>query len=249
MFSKLIRSRWCLAALWLGPLVACSAMMGADKGSKIKFDLSHYMPQIVRGQSGEIKAFGKNLNLQSVEISPPEGISIQKIVEIAADPEDKRQVEKGVRVWSIKLGAENSAAPGERSLTLVTPVGRSDPRTFKVTTHLPVISDLKVLSASADGVLEIELSVFDEAADITPENAPSETYVLRCGNNVIGSFGGGPARLTMKDPQHALLYDRHSFSQPGQTLTIRGICTLKYSLSDKPGNNSNELTTAVEFKP
>ena len=249
MFSKLIRSRWCLAALLLGPLMAWSALMGADKGSPVKYDLSNYKPQIVRGQSGEIKAFGKNLNLQLVEISPPEGVSVQKIQEIAADVEDRRQTGKGVRVWSIQLATENSAALGEHSLVLVTPAGRSDPRTFQITTHLPVISDLKVLSASTDGTVEIELAVFDEAADITLENSPSQSYVLRCGKNVILTIGGGPTRLTMKDPQHAILYDRHSFSQPGQSMTVRGICLLKFSLSDKPGNDSNELTTAVEFKP
>lgn len=249
MFGKLIYRAWIVSALLVGLCMTMSALIGADKGSPVKYDLANYKPQIVRGQSGEIKAFGQNLNLQLVEISPPEGISVQKIQEIAADVEDRRQTGKGVRVWSIQLATENSAALGEHSLVLVTPAGRSDPRTFQLTTHLPVISDLKVLSASADGTVEIELSVFDEAGDITPEKSPSRSYVLRCGSYVIASIGGSMDRVVMKDPRHAILYDRQSFSQPGQTMSIKGICRLKFSLSDKDDNGSNELITAAEFKP
>jgi hypothetical protein len=249
MFAKFVCRRWFVPALLLGQWTTMSAGAGSDKGSPVKYDLSNYRPQIVRRQSGEIKAFGKNLNLQSVEIAPPEGISVQQIQEIAADPEDKRQTEKGVRVWSIHLGTDGSAALGDHSLVLITPAGRSDPRTFQLTTHLPLISGLKVLSASSDGVVEIELSVFDEAGDITPEKSPSPNYTLRCGSHVILVIGGSPNRVVMKNPHNAILYDRQTFSQPGQAMTIKGICMLKFSLRDKEDNGSNELNTAVEFKP
>jgi hypothetical protein len=53
---------------------------------EIDLKLSGYYTQVLRGKITEFKAYGKTFPLQSVEISPADGISVKKIKECQPDP-------------------------------------------------------------------------------------------------------------------------------------------------------------------
>jgi hypothetical protein len=94
-----------------------SLARAAEKGKK-DAALADSSAQVIVGGSSELKAFGKDLELLSVEIVPPEGVTVSDIKETAPDPEDARQREEGVKVWSVKVSADKGAQVGKRSIVL-----------------------------------------------------------------------------------------------------------------------------------
>lgn len=155
--------------------------------------------QVERGQRGEIKAFGKNLVVKSVEITPAEGVSVQEARETTPAADDRRQQEKGVRVWSVILVAAPTAQPGERSMVVVTADGPSTPQSIRVVTHIPRISELKVLLAQADGAqVQFMFSIYDDAGDVDLASVGGRAYVF-CSNGAFGLSLGPPDKVVKKD--------------------------------------------------
>lgn len=203
-----------------------------------------YKPQIVIGESAEFKVYAENLTIQSAEVSPPEGITIQDIKEIGPDPKYAATQKKGVKTWAIRISADLSAKPGERSITLVSPKGRSKPQTIRVTSHVPKISDLKVISTSSTNVeIDVEFAAFDETGDIKPDELPSYLVMLQCGQN--GLFIASTAKkVTLTDKRNSIVQVTSSHFNS----TASGNCLFRIRITDKEGNESNDLETTVTFK-
>ncbi len=226
-------------------LFQLTALSGlAQKGIDAK--LSGYKPQVLRGQSTELKVFGKNLAVQSVEISPAEGILVREIKESVPDPNDKRQQKEGIKVWSFLVVVEKTSQPGERSVVIVTPQGRSEPQTIRLVTHIPVISDLKILSATpADCKVEFTFSVLDEVGDIEIGDIGKSTVSMF----VFGSSTGfattkSPTEIVGKGAKRTV---RAVVSSPPGG-NCNGTTTVKIKFQDNSGYDSNTLEAQVEFK-
>src|SRR5438067_12124696 len=93
-----------------------------------------------------------------------EGISIGQAREVEATDWEKN---RGRKRWSISVSVDKEAPLGKRSAILVMPQGRSESYDIEVMTHVPIISDLKIIAARSVGAsVEFEFSVFDGAGDL-----------------------------------------------------------------------------------
>jgi len=210
----------------------------------VRLAIDTAVAQVERGQRGEIKAFGKNLVVKAVEITPAEGVVVQEVREAAPAPDDRRQQEQGIRVWSIVLVTEPTAQPGERSVTVITVDGRSTPQPIRVVTHVPRISELKVLRAQSDGSqVQFMLSISNEAGDVDLESVDGRAYVF-CSDGAFGLSLGAPDKVVKQDSKTSTIWITNGL--PGTT--VRGSCTLSVYIKDKSGIQSTTLKTAVDFK-
>lgn len=221
----------------------------SQKVEKIDASIAGYKPEIAQGQATELKAYGKGLEIRAVEITPPEGVSIREIKEKPVAPEDKADYGKDAKVWSIFVFAEKTAQLGERSIVLITPRGRSDPKVIRVTSHIPKINDVKVISVS-NGEVKVEISAVDEAGDITPEKIPSCMFHFFHGDgppNAIISFV--PAeKVTMNDKNSFIIYVTKKLPEYSRMIEIGRVWSLDIQITDAERNNSNLFRTKVEFK-
>lgn len=213
----------------------------AQKAEEIDAELSGYRPQVLRGQLTELKVFGKNLAVQSIEISPAEGVSVREIKESVLDPNDKRQQKRGVKVWSFAIVAEKTAQPGERSVVIVAPHGRSKPQTIRLVTHTPVISDLKILSAiPANCKVEFTFAVLDEIGDLDK----SRLFIWVFGGGAVFGTAGSPTEMSRKGAKRTV---RATMEHPPGG-HCKGLTDFKMMFQDNSDYDSNTLEAKVEFK-
>lgn len=239
--------RGCLIAAAVA-ILALVALATAPEDQKAPFDFTKSQEQVVQGQSTKIVAYGEQLAIQSLEVTPPHGITIQEIAEQQPEPKDARQNKPGVRVWSFVVRADKTAMPGERSVVAVTPQGRSYPRAVLVVTHVPVISDAVVTATDPSGVVSVRFAVNDAAGDVSPKALPYVTAFLDCANYMLFS-ATQLDKVVMKDARHGTAYHQAKFGSPGREVAVHpGYCTLKFSIRDAGGVQSNELEAKAEFK-
>jgi len=236
---------------WIGLTAASLALLAFATAPEVKkagFDFTKSQEQVVQGRSSKMVAYGEQLAIQSLEVTPPDGITIQEVAEQPPEPKDARQNKPGVRVWSFMVLADKAAKPGERSVVAVTPQGRSYPRTILVVTHVPVISDAVVTATDPSGVVSVRFAVNDAAADVSPKALPFVTAFLDCANYMLFSATQAE-KVVMKDAKHGTVYHRATFGSPGRGLEVHsGYCMLKFSIRDDGGVQSNELEAKAEFK-
>ena len=239
--------RGCLAGV-AAAVLALVTLATTPEGTEASFDFTESQEQVMQGQSSTMVAYGDQLTIESLQVTPAAGITIRDLKEQPPDPSDARQSKPGVRVWSFVVVAAKTAQPGERSLVAVTPHGRSQPRTFVVVTHVPVISNVVITSTDSSGVVNFHFAVADAAADVSPKAAPYVFALLYCANGILGSMA--PAdKVVMKDARHGTVYHRARFQPLGQQVTIHpGYCALQFSIRDDGGVRSNELKVNAEFK-
>jgi hypothetical protein len=231
--------------------------------------------QISRGETKEIYFEGKKLDeITSVEITPPEGISIKEIKEIILPEKEKEEEEEEKqKKWSILLSVDEDAELTERSVVLVTPNGRTKPITIEIIVDPPIISDLKILSSYSSGV-EFTVNVFDEAGDLAPDALIYATvtcgYLSAIGpSNIIAISGaeiakipsfklqvgdakGGPGYMfrNTKAKEVTKIDDKNSLVRASislESVSVSGACWLSIIIEDKNGYRSNELETLVNF--
>lgn len=228
------RSAWLIVVAILSfiglPPLSETVAAGAEKSPEIE---AMYPTQVLRGETTEITVRGKHFDaIQSVEISLPEGLSVREIRKA------------GKKEWKIVLFADSNAPAGERSLVLVTPQGRSAPRTITIPSHLPVITNLTVVSTARASVLvEWEALVMDEAGDLG--SAPMVTTVLRCDGKpqfiTVGSENG----VTQKSKTDSLV--RVSAGVAG-IMRKAASCEIEVTIDDKNGYSSKPKRAPAEFK-
>lgn len=226
-------------------LIDTSSKARAQKGKEVKvFFYPEGTINFAQGQTKEIKVSGKDLSIQSIEVTPPGEITLRETKEIMPDPKSQFRPRKGFREYSLLIEVGSGAQTGDRTLVLVTPQGRTKPLSISVRTHLPVVSDLKatVISRSKREV-KVEFAFTDEAGDITPEMPPQ--ILLVCDSLFMGrviSFTR-PQTLTMKDGKSGTITASTKFTGYGPS-----ICALRVSITDKNGNPSDEAIEGIEFK-
>jgi len=215
-----------------------------QRHNPVDVQLATRVAQVERGQRGEIRVFGKNLVVKSAEITPAEEVVVQEVRETTPAPDDRRQQEKGVRVWSIILSVEPTAQPGERSMVVVTADGPSTPQSILVVTHIPRISELKVLRAQSDGAqVQFMFTIYDDAGDVDLSSIAGRAYVF-CSNGAFGLSLGPPDKVVTKDSKTSTVWISNGL--PGTM--VSGACSLEVYIQDKSGIQSLTLKAPLDFK-
>jgi hypothetical protein len=173
------------------------------QSKKKEFSLQYLFPQqVARGRETEIQVVGQGdelASIESVQITPPDGVSVKEIKEAQAMDDEKARSKKR---WSIVLAVEKEAQLGKRTLAVVTPTGQSKTKNIELVPHAPRISDLKIISAKQSGAaLEFSFTLVDEAGD----TGSKPRVVVNLGNDT-GFMGGGVKilanvkKVEVKDP-------------------------------------------------
>lgn len=198
---------------------------------------SVYPAQVPRGQTTVLNvAFpGRDLVVQSAEVSPPAGVTVSGVTR-AIDSQ-------GVAWWTVTVDVAKDAAPGNRSLVLVMPMGRTLPAKLTIPAHVPSVSDLKVMSAKSNApTIPLQFGVVDESADLG--DAPYVWFTLECGESVVGVVKG---HVTARDARNGVV--EAAIPNPHASGTsVASKCDLRLRITDSAGIESNTLNTAVEFR-
>jgi hypothetical protein len=129
-------------------------------------------------------------------------------------------------------------------MVVVTADGPSTPQSIRVVTHIPRISELKVLRAKSDGAqVQFMFSIYDEAGDVDLESVGGRAYVF-CSNGAFGLSLGPPDKAVKKDLKTSEIWITNGL--PGTTAI--GSCSLSVYIKDKSGIESATLKTPFDFK-
>jgi hypothetical protein len=109
------------------------------------------------------------------------------------------------------------------------PTGRTTAATLMIPNHVPAIADLRVTSATAQGV-DVQFGARDESADLG--ELPYVWFTIQCGGEptlgvVRGRAMGGTVRASIPRPAAAA-------------------CDLEVRASDSQKNDSNTLKARVQ---
>jgi hypothetical protein len=174
--------------------------------------------------------------VQSAEISPATGVTVAGVKGSGSGSE------QNIGWWEVSLDVAKDAAPGPRSLVLVTRRGPTVPITISIPTHGPTISDLKIAPAQSNQPApEIVMTVTDTGGDLG--DAPYVWFSADCGGEPIvgalrGKVSGGVVRAALPNLR----------TVAGGGPPPAGTCDLQVRLTDSPGIDSNTLKTTFELK-
>ena len=106
--------------------------------------------------------------------------------------------------WEVTVDVAKDAALGNRTLVLVMPMGRRTlPATITIPSHIPRISDLKIVSAQSNQpTVELQFAAADESADLG--DSPYTWFTIDCGaTSWASSKANNPPRYTQRRrPRH-----------------------------------------------
>jgi hypothetical protein len=196
-----------------------------------------YFPtQLVAGQTNVLHLGipGRN-DITAVEIEPATGITVKDI--------KKGDVREGSLFWTVTVDVAADAAPGNRTIIAVNPMGRTRPRPITLYAHAPTISNPKVVSAAVNQpTLQLQFAMSGTPSDIG--ESPLVWFFLGCGDEpesgvVKGKFASGTVTVAIPNPRTQL----KPFAPPPNSR-----CDLEFHASDSKMAESNTLKTAVDFK-
>lgn len=229
------RRRVCAAVGVLGFLLSVVSVLGQG-GQAVRVE-TVYPRRVARGQTTVINvAIPSRDVVQAVEISPSTGVAVSAI------KGNSSETEQAVGWWEIALDVATDAAPGDRSLVLVMRMGRAAPTTISVSTHVPAISDLRIVPPrSSQPTFELLLAATDPAGDLGA--SPYVWFAAGCGGEPIvgavrGKVSDGVVRGVLPNLRAAA----------GGGTAAAGRCDLQVRVTDATGIESNTLKTTVEFR-
>ena len=169
------------------------------------------------------------------EISPAQGVTVAKVTR-------GDNFQGSHTWWAVDVAVATNATPGERTLTLRLPGGRSTSTWVMLPSHAPQISNLRVIgTAQLAAALNVEIAAVDTPAVMGP--APYVWFMALCGDMplpgvVRGTAVRGDAGSTI----------RASIPRPPSPRgTASKTCDLQVRVADAAGNDSNMVRTAVEY--
>jgi hypothetical protein len=196
-----------------------------------------YPRHVARGQTTVINvAILSRDVVQAAEILPSTGVTVSGIKGSGS------QNEQAVGWWEITLDVAKDAAPGDRSLVLVMQMGRSVPIPISVPTHVPTISDLRIVPPQSNQpTVELLVAAADAAGDLG--ESPYVWFTAGCGSEplvgaVRGKVTAGVVRAALPNLRKAAVGG----------ITAAGKCDLQVRVTDSTGIDSNTLKTTVEFR-
>ena len=196
-----------------------------------------YPRHVARGQTTVINvAIPSRDTVQAAEISPSTGVTVTGIKGSGSESE------QAIGWWEITLDVAKDAAPGDRSLILVMRMGRTVPTTISVPTHVPTISDLRIVPPQSNQpTFELLLGAADAAGDLG--DSPYVWFTAGCGGEplvgaVRSKVSAGVVRAVIPNLRKAA----------GGGTPVAGRCDLQVRVTDSAGIDSNTLKSTVEFR-
>jgi len=196
-----------------------------------------YPRHVARGQTTVINvAIPSRDTVQAAEISPSTGVTVTGIKGSGSESE------QAIGWWEITLDVAKDVAPGDRSLILVMRMGRTAPTTISVPTHVPTISDLRIVPPQSNQpTFELLLAAADAAGDLG--DSPYVWFTAGCGREplvgaVRSKVSAGVVRAVLPNLRKAA----------GDGTPAAGRCDLQVRVTDSAGIDSNTLKSTVEFR-
>ena len=221
-------------------VVAFTLLASLSEAQQIRIE-GVFPRQLPRGQPTLINvAVPSRDAIQAVEISPSEGVKVSGI--------KLGENFQGALTWSeLTIDVATNAAPGDRTLVLLLPMGRTVPVTITIPSHVPSILELRILSAQSNQpTLELQFAAVDASADIG--DSPYVWFTIGCGGEPVPGVVHG--RVTFRDKGSGVV--RASVPNPLAPVTggaaAKGKCDLQVRVTDSGGIESNTLKTTVDFK-
>ena len=227
----------CGACILLFP--GALTVQAAEQNDLQVWGLRSHLPQ---GKTLECEAtLEPNHTPQSAEFTPAEGIAASDWKLVGEDPiTTKKRV-----TWTFRVTIDKDAALGERDMVLVTQDGRTSPKKVTVVTHIPVLSDFKIISTRlSPPQIHFSFKVFDEFADLPDPKSQAL---------VISLFSPGQFLYNFVKPEEVTKVDEKTYlveiivSYAGSTFIAGRSGQLSFNLADKNGYQSQELTGSVTF--
>jgi len=216
-------------------LLACLGP-GVQNGEAQQLRIEGIFPrQLLRGQATLVNvAVPSRDRIQAAEISPSAGVKVTGI-----KPGENFQ---GQLTWSeLTIDVAKDAAPGERTLVIVLPMARTIPVTITIPSHVPSISELRVVPApSNQPAFDVQFAAVDGSADLG--DSPYVWFMFGCGDEPIPGVVHG--KLTARDRSNGVV----RVAVPNPRPSANGKCDLQVRLTDAGGIESNTLKTAVDLK-
>lgn len=199
---------------------------------------SYYPTQLIPGQATVLHvALGRNNPVQSVEITPSAGVTVTGLT--------SRDLNQGSVWWEFTVNVARDAAPGPRMLVAVQQNGRTAPVTLMIPNHVPVISNLKVLSAQVNQpMVDVQFTASDQGGSFSP--SPHVWFLLSCGPGqpeagiVRGTFDKGAMRASIPNPR--------TLAGHAGAPAAGNHCDLQVRATDSSGTDSNTSSTSFDFK-
>ena len=195
--------------------------------------------QLPRGQATLINvAVPSRDAIQAAEILPSAGVKISGI--------KLGQNFQGALTWSeLTIDVAPEAAPGDRTLVLVLPAGRTAPVTMMIPTHVPGISELGVVSRQSDpSTLDVQFSAVDTSADLG--GSPYVWFMFRCGGELLPGVVHG--NWTVRNKDNGVV----RVNVPKPPISANGAnaspCDFQVRVTDMAGIESNTLKTKIDLK-
>ncbi len=215
-----------------GLLLVCGvAVLAKDKLQIITFGPIQWR----RGATTEVTIQGKGLEtIQALELTPPDGVTL-------GEPKPAEAGKKKEQRWTSRVQVDAAAAPGSRTLVVVTPAGRSGPSTVFIPSHVPELSELRgELAMSSPLTVGFSVVVHDEEADLA--EMPYTIAQVICKNGGRSMEGDGIVTQRRDAKTVVVRYAVMSNSR-----VSGGGCVLQVRVVDKKGNSSEWATTPVTF--
>lgn len=222
---------------WLFAALCALVMLGAPARAKDPIQITFFSPnQLIRGKATTVEVQGKGLEqVTAVEVTPPEGIAVEPPA--AAESSKKKEYR-----WKLSLTVAPEAAPGKRTLVLVTPGGRSGPLNVTVPDHVPEISNIRIeLVKRSPVIVGFTVDVQDAQGDLADMPMTYCQLVCKTASSVV--YGGGVVTQRWGDTSVQVGYAYQDY----QARVSEGACVLAVRVADKNGNSSEWLTAPVKF--
>ena len=195
-----------------------------------------YPTQLAAGQTNVLHlGIPGRGEVTGVEIAPSAGMTVKDI--------KKGDVREGSLFWDVTIDVAADAMPGNRTIVAIAPAGRTAPRPIAVYTHVPKISDVKIVSAQVNQpTLQVQFAMNETPNDIGA--APYVWFFLGCGSEpesgvVKGKLANGVVTAAIPNPRTQM---KPFALQPSAR------CDLELRASDSKMADSNSIKTAVDFK-
>ena len=230
-----------LVGVGLACLVYLGPGVSATQAQQVRIE-SVFPRQAPRGQTTIINvAVPSRDAIQAAEISPPAGVTVSGIT--------RGPTFQGALTWSeLTIAVAADAAPGDRTLVLQLPMGRTAPTTFTIPGHVPAISELRVLPPpSGLATIEVQFAATDPSADLG--DGPYVWFSIACGGESLPGVVRGTvkARDTNSGVVRAGIPNPRAPARAGAPTA--GPCDLQLRMADSGGIESNTLKTAVDVVP
>jgi len=182
--------------------------------------------QLVRGQTTVVHiAIPSREMFGGAEVSPAAGVTVSSVVN-----SKRPELSQNVAWWDVTLNVGGDAAPGPRTLVMLTANGRSTPVTVVVPNHVPRISDIGIAQGpSAPRTVDVQFSATDDSNDLGDQ--PYVWFTIACGGEptvgvVRGKRTGNTVRASVPRPAPA-------------------VCDLELRASDAQKIDSNTLKAKI----